>query len=78
MAAFNPAGDNKGDRGDTGATGPQGPQGIQGLTGVTGLMALPIFQNKPAAIAAGLQVGQFWVQANSGQVYRLMDLNAGN
>lgn len=62
----------KGDKGDTGAVGPQG------ITGVTGLMALPIFQNKPAAIDGGLTVGQFWVQANSGQVYRLMDLRRDN
>jgi hypothetical protein len=58
----------KGDKGDTGAVGPQG------ITGVTGLMALPIFQTKRDATAGGVTVGQFWVQANSGQVYRMMDL----
>ncbi|MBI5766861.1 MAG: collagen-like protein [Verrucomicrobia bacterium] len=68
----------KGEKGETGAVGPQGAQGVQGATGVTGLDALPIFQNKPAAIAAGLKVGQFWIQASNGQVYRLMDLNGGN
>jgi len=68
----------KGDKGETGATGAQGAQGIQGATGVTGLEALPIYQNKPAAIAAGLRVGQFWIQENTGHVYRLMDLNGGN
>ncbi len=72
----------KGDKGDTGAVGPQGAQGVQGLqgvSGVTGLDALPIFQNKPAAVAAGLAVGKFWIQATSGQVYRLMDHDlAGN
>lgn len=70
---------DKGDKGDTGATGPQGPQGVQGaqgLTGLTGLESLPIYQNKPAAIAAGLAVGRFWVQESSGQVYRLMDRNS--
>ncbi len=72
----------KGDKGDTGAVGPQGPQGaqgIQGVSGVTGLDALPIFQNKPAGVAGGLRVGQFWIQANTGHVYRLMDHDlAGN
>ncbi len=72
----------KGDKGDTGAAGPQGAQGVQGpqgVSGVTGLDALPIFQNKPAAVSAGLQIGQFWIQANTGHVYRLMDRDlAGN
>jgi hypothetical protein len=70
----------KGDTGAQGAVGPQGPmgpQGPQGATGVTGLSALPIFINKPAALAAGLQVGDFWIQENTGHVYRVMDLDPG-
>ncbi len=59
----------KGDKGDTGA------QGVQGATGVTGLQNLPIYQNKPAAIAAGVAVGQYWVHEGSGQVLRMMDQN---
>lgn len=62
----------KGDKGDTGATG---PQGLQGPSGVTGLMSLPVFQNKPAAIAGGVAIGSFWVQEGSGQVFRMMDHN---
>lgn len=69
-----PKGDQgiQGPKGDTGAIG---PQGVQGISGVTGLASLPIFQNKPAAIAGGVAVGSFWVQENSGQVYRMMDHN---
>lgn len=59
----------KGDKGDPGA------QGVQGATGVTGLQNLPIYQNKPAAIAAGVAVGQYWVHEGSGQVLRMMDQN---
>lgn len=71
----------KGDKGDTGAQGPKGDTGAvgpQGATGITGLMALPIYQNKPAAIAAGLTVGDYWVDANSGQVFRIMNLLGNN
>lgn len=31
------------------------------------------YQNKPAAVAAGLEIGQFWIQQSNGAVYRLMD-----
>lgn len=67
----------KGDKGDTGAKGDRGDRGEQGASGVTGLSALPIFQNKPAALAAGLSVGDFWIQQNTGHVYRVMDLDPG-
>lgn len=67
----------KGDKGDKGEKGEKGDRGEQGPSGVTGLSALPIFQNKPAALAAGLRVGDFWIQANTGHVYRIMDLDPG-
>jgi hypothetical protein len=59
----------KGDKGDTGARGAQGPSGL------TGLESLPIFQSKPAAIAGGVAVGQYWVHEGSGQVLRMMEAN---
>ncbi len=68
----------KGDKGDTGAKGDKGDtgaQGVQGVTGVTGLQSLPIFQNKPAAIAGGVAVGQYYVREDNGQVIRMMDNN---
>ncbi|MCM2273237.1 MAG: collagen-like protein [Candidatus Didemnitutus sp.] len=71
---------DKGDKGDQGAQGmkgDKGDRGEQGASGVTGLSALPIFQNKPAALAAGLRVGDFWIQQNTGHVYRVMDLDPG-
>jgi len=82
----------QGIQGETGATGAVGPQGVQGLkgeqgiqgaqgvtgaTGVTGLNALRIFLNKPAALEAGLVVGDFWIQENTGHVYRIMDRDPG-
>lgn len=71
----------QGPKGDQGIQGPKGdmgaigPQGVQGVSGVTGLASLPIFQNKPAAIAGGVAIGSFWVQEGSGHVYRMMDHN---
>lgn len=67
----------KGDRGETGEKGEKGDRGEQGPAGITGLSALPIFQNKPAALAAGLRVGDFWIQQSTGHVYRVMDLDPG-
>jgi len=67
----------KGEKGDKGDKGEKGDRGEQGPPGVTGLSALPIFQNKPAALAAGLQVGDFWIQQSTGQVYRIMDTDPG-
>ena len=54
----------KGDKGDTGAIGPVGPAGRSGN--------FPVFQNVNEARAAGIQIGQIWVQASSGQVFQMV------
>lgn len=71
QGAQGPKGD-KGDAGDKGDTGARGPQGSSGLTG---LDSLPIFHSKPAAIAGGVAVGQYWVHEGSGSVIRMLDNN---
>ncbi len=63
----------KGDKGDTGEQGPRGFQGETGAQGVAGASGnFPIFQNVTAARAAGILVGQVWVQASSGQVFQMV------
>lgn len=54
----------KGDKGDTGATGPVGPRGQSAN--------FPLFQNVTQARAAGIAVGQVWVQESSGQVFQMV------
>jgi hypothetical protein len=58
-----PKGD-KGDKGDTGATGPVGPRGQSAN--------FPVFQNVTQARAAGIAIGQVWVQESSGQVFQMV------
>lgn len=57
----------KGEKGDTGTQGPVGPVGPQGPTG-----NFPVFQNVTEAREAGVQLGQVWVQASSGQVFQMV------
>jgi hypothetical protein len=58
-----PKGD-KGDKGDTGATGPVGPRGQSAN--------FPVYQNVTQARAAGVAIGQVWVQESSGQVFQMV------
>lgn len=60
----------KGDTGATGATGPMGPVGPQGPAGKSG--NFPVYQNVTEARAAGVAVGQLWVQASSGQIFQMV------
>jgi hypothetical protein len=66
----------QGPKGDTGAQGSQGIQGSIGLTGATGQPGqsgnFPTFKNVNDARAAGIKVGQIWVQENSGQVFQMV------
>jgi len=55
---------DKGDKGDTGATGPVGPRGQSAN--------FPLFQNVTQARAAGIAIGQVWVQESSGQVFQMV------
>jgi hypothetical protein len=63
----------QGPKGDTGATGATGPQGLPGLQGIPGKSGnFPVYQNVTAARAAGVAVGQIWVQSSSGQVFQMV------
>lgn len=55
---------SKGDKGDTGATGAVGPRGQSAN--------FPLFQNVTQARAAGIAIGQVWVQESSGQVFQMV------
>lgn len=66
----------QGPRGDTGLQGPKGDQGEQGLTGPVGPRGqsgnFPVFKNENDAVAAGLKVGDIWVQDPSGQMFQIV------
>lgn len=78
----------KGDKGDQGIQGPQGDKGVQGIQGVQGPKGdtgatgatgpagksgnFPVYQNVTEARAAGVAIGQLWVQASSGQVFQMV------
>lgn len=60
----------QGPKGDTGAVGPQGPTGPVGPQGASG--NFPVYQNVNQARAAGVAIGQLWVQASSGQIFQMV------
>ncbi len=72
----------KGDQGIQGIQGIQGPKGDTGAIGVTGATGatgaagksgnFPIYQNVTDARAAGVAIGQLWVQASSGQIFQMV------
>lgn len=66
----------QGVKGDTGPQGPKGDKGDQGLTGPVGPRGqsggFPVFKNENDAIAAGLTVGDIWVQDPSGQMFQIV------
>lgn len=63
----------QGPKGATGAVGPQGPIGPMGPQGPAGKSGnFPVYQNVNGARAAGVAIGQVWVQASSGQLFQMV------